>query len=82
MSKTSMRPKKANGSSDHTPTFQNDPSRDLNSMTKNKAGARSIAVATGHSYSFEDLLACKPVTVLPDLAGTEAVHAHARKPMK
>src|SRR5260370_23822111 len=33
-------------------------------------GARSLAVATGHSYNTYDLLLCKPDVVLPDLADT------------
>ena len=34
-------------------------------------GARSIAVATGHSYSIDDLRACEPDAVLPDPSDTE-----------
>lgn len=34
-------------------------------------GARSVAVATGHVSGVDDLLACKPDAVLPDLADTE-----------
>ncbi len=34
-------------------------------------GARSIAVATGHSYTIDDLRACEPDAVLPDLSDTE-----------
>src|SRR6266446_2631110 len=36
-------------------------------------GARSIGVATGHSYTIDDLRACKPDAVLPDLSNTERV---------
>ncbi|HEV8368613.1 MAG TPA: HAD family hydrolase [Pyrinomonadaceae bacterium] len=34
-------------------------------------GARSIGVATGHSYTFDDLLRCEPDAVLPDLSNTQ-----------
>ena len=34
-------------------------------------GARSIAVATGHSYTIDDLRACEPDAVLLDLSNTE-----------
>ena len=34
-------------------------------------GARSIGVATGHSYTIDDLRACEPDAVLPDLSDTE-----------
>jgi phosphoglycolate phosphatase-like HAD superfamily hydrolase len=34
-------------------------------------GARSLAVATGHTYGVNDLLACEPDAVLPDLSDTE-----------
>ena len=34
-------------------------------------GARSVAVATGHMYGVEELLACKPDAILPDLSDTE-----------
>ena len=33
-------------------------------------GARSIGVATGHSYNIDDLRACEPDSVLPDLSDT------------
>jgi phosphoglycolate phosphatase-like HAD superfamily hydrolase len=33
-------------------------------------GARSIAVATGHSYTTDDLCACDPDAVLPNLSDT------------
>jgi phosphoglycolate phosphatase-like HAD superfamily hydrolase len=36
-------------------------------------GARSVAVATGRSYSTEDLRACEPDALLPDLADVAAV---------
>jgi phosphoglycolate phosphatase len=34
-------------------------------------GARSVAVATGHTYGVDELLACEPDAVLPDLSDTE-----------
>ncbi len=34
-------------------------------------GGRSIGVATGHSYTIDDLLVCNPDAVLPDLSDTE-----------
>jgi len=34
-------------------------------------GARSIAVATGNSYTIDELRACEPDAVLPDLSDTE-----------
>jgi phosphoglycolate phosphatase len=34
-------------------------------------GARSVAVATGHMYGVDELLACEPDAVLPDLSNTE-----------
>jgi phosphoglycolate phosphatase len=34
-------------------------------------GARSIAVATGHLYDVDELLACEPDAVLLDLSNTE-----------
>ena len=34
-------------------------------------GARSIGVATGHSYTIDDLRACEPDAVLPDLSDTD-----------
>ena len=34
-------------------------------------GACSIAVATGHSYTIDNLRACAPDAVLPDLCSTE-----------
>jgi phosphoglycolate phosphatase-like HAD superfamily hydrolase len=36
-------------------------------------GARTVAVGTGRFYSHEEILACKPDAVLPDLANTELV---------
>ena len=36
-------------------------------------GARSVAVATGHLYGVDELLACQPDAVLPDLSNTEQV---------
>ena len=36
-------------------------------------GARSVAVATGHMYGVDELLACEPDAVLPDLSNTEQV---------
>ncbi len=36
-------------------------------------GARAIAVGTGRFYSTEEILACKPDALLPDLADTELV---------
>ncbi len=36
-------------------------------------GARSIGVATGHSYTIDDLRACKPDAVLRDLSDTGLV---------
>ena len=34
-------------------------------------GARSVAVATGHMYEVNELLACEPDNVFPDLSDTE-----------
>jgi phosphoglycolate phosphatase len=34
-------------------------------------GARSVAVATGHMYSVDELRSCEPDAVLPDLSNTE-----------
>ncbi len=34
-------------------------------------GARSIGVATGHSYTIDELLACNPDAVLTDLSDTD-----------
>jgi len=42
-------------------------------------GARSLAVATGHSYSADELLACGPDAVLPDLSDTEQVMVTLQK---
>lgn len=36
-------------------------------------GARTVAVGTGRFYSTEEILACKPDALLPDLADTELV---------
>ncbi len=36
-------------------------------------GARSVAVATGHSYGVDELRACEPDAVLPDLSDAEQV---------
>ena len=36
-------------------------------------GARTVAVGTGRFYSREEILACKPDAVLPDLSNTELV---------
>lgn len=36
-------------------------------------GARAVAVGTGRLYSREEILACKPDALLPDLADTELV---------
>jgi len=36
-------------------------------------GARSVAVGTGHVYSIDELRACEPDAVLPDLSNTEQV---------
>jgi phosphoglycolate phosphatase-like HAD superfamily hydrolase len=36
-------------------------------------GAKSVAVATGRMYSPDDLLACEPDALLPDLSDLEAV---------
>ena len=36
-------------------------------------GARAVAVGTGRFYSTEEILACKPDALLPDLADTELV---------
>jgi phosphoglycolate phosphatase len=36
-------------------------------------GAKSVAVATGRMYSADDLLACEPDALLPDLSDVEAV---------
>jgi phosphoglycolate phosphatase-like HAD superfamily hydrolase len=36
-------------------------------------GARSVAIATGRTYSADQLLACQPDALLPDLTDTDAV---------
>jgi phosphoglycolate phosphatase len=36
-------------------------------------GARAVAVGTGRHYSAEEMLACKPDALLPDLSDTELV---------
>ena len=36
-------------------------------------GARAVAVGTGRSYSREEMLACKPDALLPDLSDTDLV---------
>ena len=36
-------------------------------------GARAVAVGTGRSYSTEEMLACKPDALLPDLSDVELV---------